>query len=372
MTTTLTASKIIIEQIHLEFREGSSDKVYEAKLVETPYGFLVDFAYGRRNTVLKHGTKTPNPTSKAEATKIYDQLVKEKAGKGYISTGTKTSSVVKSEPVASPVQVREALQHSTDTKKWEAVQFLLNSNYAMQEKMDGERRKVNIKWSKVDGIFNKKGLPTDLQSEVALELSNLSNCELDGELVGNHYYIFDCLSSSDKCLRNTPFRQRIEKLNEIWLCTTLLSGKFNHVSVVPTAFTEEEKNYLYSKLVSKKAEGVVFKEINSSYTPGKPASAGDHRKFKFVETASVRVKEQNSGKRSVLMEVLEDGKWIEVGNVTIPANHDIPSKGVIVEVRYLYAYKGGSLFQPVYLKQREDVDAEECTVTQLKFKEVGE
>jgi bifunctional non-homologous end joining protein LigD len=57
-----------------------------------------------------------------------------------------------------------------------------------------------------------------------------------------------------------------------------------------------------------------------------------------------------------------------VGNVTIPANHSIPAKGAIVEVRYLYAYPGGSLFQPVYLGKRDDVDMRACTVSQLKFK----
>ncbi|MEA3189292.1 MAG: bifunctional non-ous end joining protein LigD, partial [Chthoniobacter sp.] len=56
-------------------------------------------------------------------------------------------------------------------------------------------------------------------------------------------------------------------------------------------------------------------------------------------------------------------------NVTIPANHRIPGVGVIVEVRYLYAFKeSGSVFQPVYLGERNDVLASDCTTRQLKFK----
>jgi bifunctional non-homologous end joining protein LigD len=41
----------------------------------------------------------------------------------------------------------------------------------------------------------------------------------------------------------------------------------------------------------------------------------------------------------------------------------------VVEVRYLYAYRDSlALYQPVYLGPRDDVDAGECLVSQLKFK----
>jgi hypothetical protein len=39
-----------------------------------------------------------------------------------------------------------------------------------------------------------------------------------------------------------------------------------------------------------------------------------------------------------------------------------------VEIRYLYAFKGGSLFQPFLIGVREDVEPNECTVTQCFFK----
>jgi bifunctional non-homologous end joining protein LigD len=45
-----------------------------------------------------------------------------------------------------------------------------------------------------------------------------------------------------------------------------------------------------------------------------------------------------------------------VGNVTIPANHALPKVGDLVEVRYLYHYPGGSLYQPIYLGSRSDKD----------------
>ena len=49
----------------------------------------------------------------------------------------------------------------------------------------------------------------------------------------------------------------------------------------------------------------------------------------------------------------------------LPANQ-------IVEVRYLYAYPGGSLYQPVYLGARDDIQLDDCTIQQLKFKVVDE
>jgi len=45
-----------------------------------------------------------------------------------------------------------------------------------------------------------------------------------------------------------------------------------------------------------------------------------------------------------------------VGNVTIPSNHEVPQVGDIVEVRYLYYFRGGSLYQPVYLGKRSDLE----------------
>ena len=57
-----------------------------------------------------------------------------------------------------------------------------------------------------------------------------------------------------------------------------------------------------------------------------------------------------------------------MGNVTIPANHSVPSVGAIVEVRYLYAHAGGSLVQPVYLGVRTDQDRTDCLLNKIKLK----
>jgi bifunctional non-homologous end joining protein LigD len=118
----------------------------------------------------------------------------------------------------------------------------------------------------------------------------------------------------------------------------------------------------------------------SPVTAGRPNSGGDWLKFKFTESASCCMLEVNSGKRSVRMGLLDTSKrtdvikgqpMISVGNVTIPPNHEVPAAGDIVEVEYLYAYKGGSIYQPVYHGKRTDLDINACTTDQLKYKPEG-
>jgi bifunctional non-homologous end joining protein LigD len=73
--------------------------------------------------------------------------------------------------------------------------------------------------------------------------------------------------------------------------------------------------------------------------------------------------------RSVEIRLLNGEGWIPCGNVTIPANHQIPKVGQVVEIRYLYAFReSGVLFQPVYLGPRDDVEQSECLLTQVKYK----
>jgi bifunctional non-homologous end joining protein LigD len=80
----------------------------------------------------------------------------------------------------------------------------------------------------------------------------------------------------------------------------------------------------------------------------------------------------SADRRSVGLELLDGDRRVGVGNVSIPPKAPIPQAGEIVEVKYLYAHEGGSLYQPVYLGRREDLTLEACGVGQLKFKAVDE
>lgn len=117
-------------------------------------------------------------------------------------------------------------------------------------------------------------------------------------------------------------------------------------------------------------EGAVAKDLNAVFSPGRPASGGNQLKFKFVETASFIVRSVHSKKRSISLNLIaSDGDTVPVGNVTIPPNHEVRSKGEVVEVRHLYAFReSGSVYQLVYLGVRDDIEPAECSTSQLKFR----
>ncbi len=70
-------------QATLYFKQGGSDKVYQAAIEEVDGGFLVNFAYGKRGYALRSGTKTANPVDNDKAIKIFNSLIKTKKSKGY-------------------------------------------------------------------------------------------------------------------------------------------------------------------------------------------------------------------------------------------------------------------------------------------------
>lgn len=112
----------------------------------------------------------------------------------------------------------------------------------------------------------------------------------------------------------------------------------------------------------------MFKRLAAPFSPGRPASGGDQLKVKFYATLSAIVDGVNAQRSVRLILMDEADKGVIVGNVTIPPNKSVPQAGDVVEVRYLYGFPGGSLFQPVYLGPRDDVDPAECRSSQIKFK----
>ena len=116
------------------------------------------------------------------------------------------------------------------------------------------------------------------------------------------------------------------------------------------------------------AEGFVARKADSIYSVGRPASGGNALKVKYWADMTCRVAEGRKGKNSVAIELLDEADvWTPVGNVTINGA-PMPEIGTLIDVKYLYAYKGGSLFQPTYLRPRTDVDPSECRIDRLKFR----
>ncbi len=180
------------------------------------------------------------------------------------------------------------------------------------------------------------------------------------------YHCFDLLNRDDDDLRDESYARRYDATLD--LVDTVAT---DHIRYAETAVTANAKAGLVDRLRREKAEGVVFKHRLAPYTHGRPATGGSQLKLKFWATASCMVARPNPGRRSVELELFDGDRLVPVGSVTIPANHPIPTTGSVAEIRYLYAYSGGSLYQPVYLGRRDDITAAECRIGQLKFKPAG-
>lgn len=74
----------LVKQTRLHFREGNSNKVYEADLCEVGEGqYVVNFRYGKHGANLTEGTKTAAPLPLNKAQETFDKIIKEKVAKGY-------------------------------------------------------------------------------------------------------------------------------------------------------------------------------------------------------------------------------------------------------------------------------------------------
>ncbi|MEX2214193.1 MAG: RNA ligase family protein [Phycisphaeraceae bacterium] len=353
----------------LYYKEGSSDKVYQASIEPREAGFVVNFAYGRRGSTLNTGTKTASPVDYAAARKIYDKLIAEKAAKGYTpgADGIPYQGTI-NEPRSTGILPQ--LLNPIDEEL--AVALISDEAWWAQEKFDGKRTLIQREGDTITGI-NRKGLTIALPELIVQHVRSLKikKCVIDGESIGDAYFAFDVLETDEADLRPRPYRDRLKALGAIVAPGRGKSAKApTAIRLAQTTVDTDAKRKMVHALRTGNREGVVFKRHDAHYAAGRPASGGSQVKLKFTATASCIVGKVNSGKRSVALVLLKDGARVAVGNVTIPANHAIPAPGDIVEVRYLYAYagEGGSLYQPVFLGKRDDIDAAACTVSQLKFK----
>lgn len=346
-----------MDNITLYNREGASDKVYRISLHPKDHGFLVHFAFGRRGSTLNTGSKTPEPVEYSIAKGIFDKLIKEKTAKGY-KAGPDSPAYIDTQRIPSGIQcqlLNPVLDHQLES-------LLRDRDHWMQEKFDGRRLLIKKEGNVITGI-NRLGMTVAVPEPIALEAAKYrGDFIIDGEAVGDTLHAFDLLAICGEDMREKRFAVRYFRLRDC-----LFSFHHPHILAVET-YCGPEKAGWFSQFKADGKEGVVFKDIDAPYTPGRPNAGGTQLKHKFYETASFTVERLNE-KRSVSLKLQGETGWSCAGNVTIPPNHDVPSPGSVVECRYLYAFReSGCIFQPVYLGRRDDIPLEECTINQLKYK----
>jgi bifunctional non-homologous end joining protein LigD len=349
-----------MESITLYYKQGSSDKVYQARIEPKEGGFVVNFVFGRRGTTLSAGTKTSRPVNLDAAKTIYDKLVREKMAKGY-SPGESGTPYQDTDKASASTGIHCQLLNSIDAGQ--VGKLIDDPDWWMQEKHDGRRLLIRKQGDTIIGI-NRLGLAVALPGTLVADAGQCpEDFIIDGEAVGDDLYAFDVLLVGLENIGVLRYGERHPRLVK-------LLGSFpnRHIHLTTTASTIEDKHALYQRLKDGQAEGAVFKDTNAPYMAGRPASGGPQLKFKFVENASFVVAKVND-KRSIALKLFNGEEWLPAGNVTIPPNQAIPVEESVVECRYLYAFReSGCIYQPVYLGVRDDIPADECVTGQLKFK----
>lgn len=350
--------------VRLQYQSATSDKVYHLSLEAAGAGlWCVNFAFGRRGTTLQTGTKTKTPVSYGEARGIYEKILKQKTGEGYRPFDSSPAPSHQAlAAVALPLEGLEPML-CTAIEIRDAERFIQDDRFWMNQKFDGKRVLLYKTGSVVAGSNRKRGIVA-LPLRVARAAHEIpGDWIMDGELVGEQYFSFDLLAVESRDLRAEWLSRRTALLTGL---LTVPTG--NVIRAADWATTRGGKEDLYRQVLDARGEGVVFKEAHSTYRPGRKPTGWPWLKCKFVTTASLIVMRVNQT-RSVDLITVEGRR---VGSITIPPNREIPQAGQIVEVKYLYCYRGGSLCQPVYLGLRDDLAPSACREAQLKYKPMPE
>src|ERR1019366_495673 len=200
------------EHITLYYREGSSDKVYQASIEPQGELFLVNFAYGRRGSTMSTGTKTQTPVDYDSAKSIYDKLVRDKKAKGY-TEGPEGTPYQHSDKEDRVTGLLPQLLNPIDEKQ--VKRLIEDPAWAMQEKFDGRRVLVRKAGAEIHGI-NRKGLLIGLPSPIVVGAQKIgSDFILDGECVGDVLYAFDLLEWDGEDYRPKPYQHRFGKLSNL-------------------------------------------------------------------------------------------------------------------------------------------------------------
>lgn len=372
----------IVESVNLHCTKGGSDKVYDIQLAKVEnngalLGYVVRCQSGPRFGTMNTQDKITSPVAEDVARKMYVKVFNEKTNprKGYVVIAGNAPGaapvVAKAGAVRSPITKVKAgkrdlidpqLLNPVDAK--EAEFYLTSPLWCAQQKFDGDRIGLSRGFAgAVVGVSARSGLERGVPT-VAVEALAAAEVMLlaDGEQVGDVFHLFDLLEEGMTSLRARTLDERLAALAA--LHTRLPAHVFPPTY---TARTEAEKRALLAELESRNAEGIVFKRLAATYTPGRPNSKGDWVKFKFYETATVEIAAINA-QRSVAMCVY-DSKGVKhsIGNVTVKPNQSIPAVGDVCEVKYLYFDKA-ALVQPELLGPRADMTAKDATLKQLKRK----
>lgn len=234
-----------------------------------------------------------------------------------------------------------------------------NDEWALQQKMDGTRTLIHLETltitqrngNPLKHTAATQWIPHILHDLSDLELSGTANTILDCELMieNGQLWVFDVID---------PWRLHEPMIDRARVLEMLPVG--NHLNVVSTAWTEQEKRSLVEKCADR--EGVVAKHILAPYSPGKRV---EHvLKFKNIHTGMLTVTRLSEQPLSAQLGILTDDGPHTVANASMIGKDPTIRPGDVVEVNYLN-WTGTSLIQPRIVRKRADKNPEDCTIEQF-------
>jgi bifunctional non-homologous end joining protein LigD len=259
---------IHMEETTLYFRQGSSDKVYQARIEQQNGGHVVNYAFGRRGTTLQTGSKTQAPVSYEEAKRIFDKLIQEKTAKGYTPGEHGT-----------PYQHTDKAKQSTGIlcqllnpiAEGQLPALMKDPGWWMQDKLDGRRLLLHKQRESIRGI-NRLGLEVGIPETIHQSARVFAQSfTIDGEAVGEVLHAFDLIELNGDDLRERTYSERY-----LTLMNLIASHPQQSIKLVPTAFMPAQKKALLNQLKASNKEGIVFKRLEAPYSSGRPASGGTH------------------------------------------------------------------------------------------------
>lgn len=362
-----------IKSVQLFFQEGSSDKVYNASLVEDRGAYTVHVTWGRRGSKLSEGSKCVR-VARPVAEREFAKCVREKRSKGYEEIGAGARPAAVAPPVGQGsaskagagtkrAKVGHAAQLLTAIDDDELARFMADDTMVAQQKLDGVRVLVTVDTTLI--ATNRDGQPTQMAGAALGGLAYLPKGTIvDGEVLGTAFWMFDVLQLAGTDVRGQGYLERWQLLDE-----ELEPALTGDAHILPLAKGIKRKRTLHDKLRAAGAEGIVFKHRDAPYASGRGTT---QRKYKFIKTADVIILE-NAG-NAYKMAVYDGRTLFECGRVfagtTNASRKDLDARLArgekpVCEVRYLYATDAHQLFQPVFVSVRDDKVAKACLRAQL-------
>ncbi len=184
---------------------------------------------------------------------------------------------------------------------------------------------------------------------------------LDGELIGNTYWIFDLPLAGTMINPSSPYSERRNTLDELFRL-----WQPEHCSLLPIARTQIDKLQLSLDVIAAGGEGLICNEIDAPYLSGKRSK--HMLKHKLVKQADcVVIDKGREGKDNLTLALWDDKVLREIVDVSaLTGDGPRCSIGDVVTINYL-GWNGHRLTQAVRPCLRHDKAPAECTIDQVQL-----